>query len=178
MISARLRLSDYHRIIRAFTRVLKSKDREKHQLPRRCAVDYRNLLSRNIMTQKFASTYPPYNTRYAAWKAQYFASTGFHVMRGTMVSNLSVYRGRYKTHWYSGLPSGLTVPGSSWFGPPGKGKPKSVNMYAFVNEYGGNFNGYYHPARPVWRPTLRDYEREGFRQRGKQSLRAIGRNWR
>lgn len=177
MISIKLDQKDFKRIQRGFKRVHRAIIREKTELPKRCAFDYRDLLTRNIMTQKFAGSYPPYNPRYKAWKEQYFATTGFLVMRGIMVGNLTVYPGRSKTYWYSGLPPGLKAPGSSWFSAPGKGKPVNVNMYAIVNEFGGKFGKAYHPPRPVWVPTKNQYEQSGFQERGKQSLEVVKRSW-
>lgn len=174
----KVELKNLNEILRAFKRVERALHREKSELPKRCAFDYRDLLSRNIMTQKFAGSYPPYNPRYKTWKEQYFSTTGFLVMRGTMVGNLSVYRGRFRTHWYSGLPKGLKVPGSSWFGPPGKGKMVNVSMYAHVNEFGGNWGYGYHPPRPVWIPTKEEYKKSKFQDRGKESLEILKRSWR
>lgn len=173
----KIEIPDLKKVIRGFARVRRAVEREKFNLPMRHAVDYRDLLSFNITSQKYASGYAPYNTRYEAWKTQYFANMGFHMMRSTMVSNLTVYRGRYKNWVFSGLPPGLTVPGSSWFGPPGKGKSVPVSMYAWVNEYGGNWGHGYHPARPVWRPSLQEYKTEGAINRGKESLEIIRRSW-
>lgn len=174
---AELVKTDLHRLLRAFKRIERAVNREKYNLPMRQAVDYRDLLIGNIMTQKYAAKYPPYNPRYEAWKSQYFASTGFLVMRGLMVGNITIYRGRHKNWVYSGLPPGLTAPGSSWFKPPGHGKISSVSMYAWVNEYGGNWGYGYHPPRPVWRPTKNEYQANGFINRGKESLEIIRRSW-
>jgi len=168
---------DLNKILRAFKRIERAVKREKFNLPMRQALDYRELLTSNILTEKYASVYPPYNERYKAWKETYFASMGFLKMRRTMVDNLTVYRGKYKNWVYSGLPPGLMVSGSSWFGPPGKGKPVSVNMYAWVNEYGGNWGFGVHPARPVWRPTKDEYQKDGFINRGNESLELIKRSW-
>jgi hypothetical protein len=171
--------ADVRRVLRAFRRIERAVDREKKELPYRCAVEYVNLLRGNIMTQKFAGGYAPYHPRYANWKAQYFASSGYWVMRGTVVNSLTVYRDRHPQRWVGGIrPNAGMVPGSSWFGPPGRGKPKSINMYAYVNEYGGNYVGANHPARPVFRPTKKEYERGGFPKRGRESLDIIGRSWR
>lgn len=174
--------NDIRRITRALERVKRSVNREREELPYRMAVDYVNLLRRNIMTQKFAGSYAPYNPRYAKWKEQYFATTGYWVMRGEIINNLTTYRDRgYKNRWIGGLPPSLSmVPSSSWFYPPGAGgqKPKSINMYAYVNEYGGNYSGYSHPARPIFRPTKVEYERGNFRRRGLEALQLIGRSWR
>lgn len=170
---------DIRRFHRALDRVVRAVAREKVELPYRCAVDYVNLLTRNIMTQKYAGGYPPYNPRYANWKAQYFATTGFWVMRGVIVAALSVYRAGHKQRWIGGLPPNVgMVPGSSWYGPPGRGKPKSVNMYAYVNEYGGTYGGAYHPPRPVFRPTKVEYEYSGFPRRIRETQDIIGRSWR
>ena len=167
--------NDLRRVIRAFNRVVRAVQRESRELPYRMAVDYVNLLTKNIMTQKFAGSYKPYNTRYANWKAQYFATTGFLVMRGSMVNALTVFRDRgYKNRWYGGLPPDAgSVAGSSWFSPPGAGKAKSINMYAYLNEFGGTKS----PKRAVYVPTKKEYEKDGFRKRVKESRNLIGRSW-
>lgn len=128
------------------------------------------------MTQKFAGAYVPYHPRYANWKAQYFATTGFLVMRGAMVNNLTVFQDRsYKNRWYGGLPPGLPdVPGSSWFGPPGTGKSKSISMYAYLNEFGGIKA----PARPVFVPTKLEYQQGGLQNRIAETKNRLARAWR
>lgn len=168
--------NDLRRYLRALTKVLAAVQRESREMPYRMAVDYVDLLRGNIMTQKFAGSYAPYNTRYAGWKAQYFATTGFLVMRGAMLNSLKVFRDRgYKNRWYGGLPPDAgSVPGSSWFGPPGMGKSKSINMYAYLNEFGGIKS----PKRPVFVPTKKEYERDGFLKRVNTSKNVIGRAWR
>lgn len=175
-ISIRLNMNDVKRISAALLRVVQVVQKEKHELPFKCATDYVNLLRQNIMTQKFAGRYVPYHPRYANWKAQYFASTGYLVMRGEMVKNLTVFRDRgYKNRWYGGLPPNLpSVPGSSWFGPPGTGKAKSINMYAWLNEFGGVKS----PERPVFVPTKEEYLERGIERRLKETKNAIARAWR
>lgn len=167
---------DLKRYLQALKRVVLKVQSQSRELPYRMAVDYTFLVTKNIMTQKFAGSYKPYNTRYANWKAQYFATTGFLVMRGSMVNALTVFRDRgYKNRWYGGLPPDAgSVPGSSWFGPPGRGKAKSINMYAYLNEFGGLKS----PKRAVFVPTKKEYERDGFIKRVKESRSAIGRVWR
>jgi hypothetical protein len=170
--------SDISRYLRALKRIERAVNREKVELPYRCAVDYVNLLRYNIMTQKGMGSYPPYNPRYESWKSQYFATTGFWVMRGSIINSLTVYRAGHVQRWVGGLPPNAgSVPGSSWFGPPGTGRPKSINMYAYVNEYGGNYGGAYHPPRPIFRPTKIEYQRSGFGKRVKESKDLIGRSW-
>jgi hypothetical protein len=171
--------SDIRRYLRALTRVERAIDREKRELPYRGAVDYVNLLMKNILSQKHLGGSAPYNPRYEKWKSQYFMMRGFWIMRGEVVKALTVYRDRHPQRWIGGLPPNAgMVPGSSWFRSPGSGKPKSINMYAYVNEYGGHFGGAYHPPRPIFRPSKKEYEREGFPKRIKESQNLIGRSWR
>lgn len=174
-LSIRFDKNDVRRYTRALKRILRAVDREKKELPYRCAVDYVNLLRQNILTQKFAGSYRPYNEKYADWKAQYFEAQGYLVMRGLMVNALTIFRDRgYKTRWYGGLPPNLPLaPGSSWLYPPGHGKPKSINMYAWLNEFGGTKA----KARPVFVPTKQEYEREGIPRRIEESQNIIGRSW-
>jgi hypothetical protein len=170
--------ADVIRYLRAIKRIERAVDREKKELPYRMAVDYVNLLTGNILSQKHLGGAAPYNPRYEKWKSQYFQMRGFWIMRGEVIKALTVYRDRHPQRWVGGLPpSAGTVRGSSWFRSPGAGKPKSINMYAYVNEYGGTYGGAYHPPRPVFRPTKVEYERTGFPKRGKESLNIIGRSW-
>jgi hypothetical protein len=171
--------SDIRRYLRALKRVERAVDREKRELPYRGAVDYVNLLTKNIMSQKYLAGAAPYNPKYEKWKSQHFMMRGFWIMRGEIIRSLTVYRDRHPQRWIGGLPKNAgMVPGSSWFMPPGSGKPKSINMYAYVNEYGGVYAGYNHPARPIFRPTKVEYQRDGFPKRIKESKNIIGRSWR
>lgn len=167
--------NDLRRVIRAMNRIMRAVDREKVELPYRMATDYVFLLMKNIMSQKHMGGYPLYNERYRKWKSQYFMMRGFWIMRGEVVKNLTVFRDRgYKNRWYGGLaPDAGMVPGSSWFMPPGSGKPKSINMYAYLNEFGGTKS----PKRPIFTPTKEEYEKDGFRKRVRESRNLIGRSW-
>ena len=137
------------------------------------------------MTQRFAGGYAPYNTRYARWKEQFAATTGYHVLKGDAIKALTVQKVRvYKwvQIWFSGIPEGVKdTGGKSWLYPLGslKGKPKSIAMYMYVGEYGGNYGkGGKHPKRAVFGPSMVEYSRQGQKKRGGEYLKDIERQWR
>ena len=170
-----------NRIQSAFKRVKETVKSERKKMPRLCALDFRDLLSRNIMTQKFAGSYAPYNPRYKLWKEQnsgYGAGGGFWILSGKIVSSLTVYNDKGDTRWFSGLPKKMPVDRPSWLKAGKTGKTVDINLVAHVNEFGGQYGSYYHPPRPVFIPTKNEYAKSGFLKRGKDSLKIIGRSWR
>jgi len=175
---------DYRRHRSALKRILRVSGIRMNRIQQKMAIDYKHLVTRNIMTQKFAGGYAPYNTRYQKWKEQFAATTGYHVLKGDAVKAITVTKVRvykWKSIWFSGIPSGVKdTGGKSWLYPLGssKGKRKSIAMYMYVSEYGGNYGrGGKHPKRPVFGPSMIEYSRRGQKKRGAEYLKNVQGAW-
>jgi len=168
---------DYRRVLNALDRVLRTSNSQADILPYLASVDCLNLLRRNIMTQKYAP-YAPYNPRYRLWKEQYGAPTGFWVLFGDLVKALSSWKEKDK-QWIAGIPAGVKDSGGkSWFGKGDKGDIKSIAMIAHVMEFGGSFGkGGHHPPRPLFVPTMKEYEKEGLPKRIRESTAKVKGSW-
>ena len=138
---------------------------EHDENPKRNAIGYSNLVTRNIMNQKNMSGYAPYSPRYKAWKEQWGRGSGFWNLFGDLVKSITHFRvadGRMGVRaWMGGVPSNIVDSGGkSWFGRGGFGERKTIAMYGYVMEYGGNWPGAgKHPPRPIFGPTANEYQK-------------------
>lgn len=168
--------NDLTRLLRALDRVESQVKIQQKQLPYLAAIDYKHLLVKNILTQKFASQYQPYHPKYAEWKTQtMLKGSMFWRLYGDVLKNITIFPA---TNGYmSGLPAGVFDSGGKSLGStPNKerGKRKYIAMYATVMEKGLNN----HPQRAVFGPTKDEYYQTGFVLRGSESLTKIGAYWR
>jgi len=175
MISYEIIPRDIERLRRSLLDVLNTSRMESKLLPQRNATDLKQLLIRNILTQKYALGYAPYSPRYAAWKTQTMLM-GSHFWRlyGDLLKNITAQcKGKA---WFAGIPAGiLDSGGKSWFSTRQSrvGKRKYIGMYARVMEFGyAN-----HPARSVFIPTQEEYIKAGWINRGGESLKKVGNRW-
>ncbi|MDY0324787.1 MAG: hypothetical protein RBQ87_01270 [Candidatus Cloacimonadaceae bacterium] len=140
------------------------------------AASFRAMLLRNILTQKFATTYAPYSPRYAEWKTQkMLLGSHFWKLFGDVLENITLHR--RNDGWFAGIPEGIyDSGGKSWFATKTNrvGKKKPVSMYAIVMEEGLNS----HPARPMFGPTLDEYAAGEWIRQAEQSLKRINEAWR
>ena len=178
---------DLKRWVRGVNGVNREVHHQAEDLPRKNSIDYVMLLIRNVQTQKFAGHYDAYNPRYAKWKSQYGTRTGFHQLAGDLVNSLKSFKTTSKragvsAAYMGGITTGATDSGGkSWFGEGDKGKSKSINMYARVMEFGGNFRsrgGGIHPPRPVFAPTTLEYSLDGQNRRAKEAMNKVKNRWR
>lgn len=175
----------YGRYRIALKRTLKRSGEEMNRIQQKMAIDYKHLVTKNIMTQRFAAGYAPYSERYEKWKRLFAASNLYHVLKGDAVKAIIVIKVRvykWQSTWFSGIPEGVKdTGGKSWLYPLGspKGKSKNIAMYMYVSEYGGEYGrGGKHPKRPVFTPSMVEYSRGGHQTRGKEYLRKVEGAWR
>ena len=175
MIRWQIVQSDIQRIRKSLLKILSVAENEKNVLSYNCAVDFKNLLFQNIITQKYSTNYAPYSPRYAEWKTQkMFLGSSFWRLFGDLLQNLSLRR--ESDGWFSGIQAGVyDSGGKSWFSTRGKrvGRRKPISMYASVMEFGLHT----HPARPVFGPTTDEYAADGWKKRGAESLKRVGSAW-
>ncbi len=167
--------SDVTRFNRALDRIAHKARTQEQILPFNASTDYKHLLIRNILTQKYAGSYAPYSERYAKWKAQtMMMGSHFWMLFGDLRESIATFK--VPGGFFSGIPVGaFDSGGKSMFGTPDelKGKSKRISMYGRAMEYGIG-----QPARPLFGPTLNEYFLGGFSLRGLESLNKIRLGWR
>ena len=171
-IHIRFRRSDYTRWLRATAKIQAEALRESLNLPYRMAVGYTNLVRSNISTGKFTAMYAPYSERYYHWKYFIFGSSGgFWYLKGHLLRSLTTFR--HENGWMGGIPAGIQVEGSSWFGEGQTGRP------AYVAEYGNwmEFGRGRQPARPLFTPTLKEYRENEALKEAVVSLNKVASRW-
>lgn len=186
MLSTEVKLedADLTRIMAAIDRVANSVVFYSEEAPRKMALAYLIILRQNILSGKFDTLFPAYNTRYAAWKTKVTGSTGkFWRLYSDLMMALKVFPATGRGYW-AGVPAGVyDRGGKSWLGEgkSGQGKRKPIAMYGSVMEFGLNK----HPARPLFTLTFRDFAWSGSLATagpawkvGDEVLRVIGSNWR
>jgi len=152
------------------------------EMQRRCAVDYFQLVVKNLMAGNRPG--PAYTPRYRTWKYEY-GWEGYpspRRLRGDLVRSLTAFRKSSGHGWAGGVPPGaMDAGGKSWFGKGAdgpKGKSKSIGMYGWVMEHGGSWpQAGTHPKRPIFEPTAKEYASEGWGKRGKEALDELKKGW-
>ncbi len=163
--------ADIKRVLRALDRLESKARRLESQHSFSSAQDYTVLVKKNLLQQKFASKYPPYNPRYAEWKAVKMSNgSAFWKLYGDLFRSISTFKVGRKD-WFGGVPAFIyDKGGKSWFSTPGNrvGKAKRIAMYGHVNEQ----------KRPLFEPTADEYEKNGWPKQGDRALRELGKQWR
>lgn len=136
----------------------------KGELPRKLSIKYSEAVKENLINQTFASTYKPYNQKYADWKQKHGGRIGgFWQLSGKLF--MSIKGGfRVADGFFGGIPFGsMGEPGMN-YGLNGPAKP--IVMYGKMMEYGSpniNHSGV-HPKRPLFEPTFRKFVFSGSKQ--------------
>lgn len=174
MIVPTLITKDLYRIQRAVKRTVRQIFVQRRNMPRRCALEATQVLRGNINKQAYAP-YQSYTDKYAKWKRQHGYPNMFWKLSGDLIRNIKTHRISH-TEWMAGISdSAMGVRGHY----SGNLKRYPIAKYARVLEYGGNFGrGGRHPARPVFRPTAKDYRRSLMPKQADKSLGIIASKWR
>lgn len=140
-------------------------------LPFKCAIDFRDLLIRNITSQKYSSGYPKYSKEYAKWKSETArAGNKFWVLGGDLLRSLSFFK--VKDGWMSGIPPGVRDSGGkSMYGKGGR--PVLISVYGRFMELGRRGQ----EPRELFKPTTNEYAKGPWQKRGRESLKIIARGW-
>lgn len=166
-------LTTFNRWFFALQKVKSMVELQVKDNPYHNAVDMCFLLRHNILTQKYAATYPTFNERYQEWKAKYGKGVGrveywnlfgnlLDAIKPTKVSMVG------RKGWLAGIPSdAMSSGGQSWFGKGDKGEPKSIAMYGRIAE----------ERRPLFAPTTEEYSETQWAEQGKKSLKKIKQSW-
>lgn len=174
IIQVRFVSYQYNRWMRAVEKIKKNALSEKENLPRRMSIDYCNLVRKNLLAGKYASTYARYNERYQEWKYKIFRSQGgFWELRGLLLISLKSYKSG--NGWFGGIPAGIMDTGNvSWFGKGDRGRPVPIAQYGIWMEYGRRGQ----PSRPLFRPTLIEYSDTQAIERLDESRIKLRESWR
>jgi hypothetical protein len=181
-IGIRLDENDLRHFMTALTRLESNVRKQSNDIPRLHAIDYYHQVVGNIMTQAKMAGYPNYHPRYAAWKEQR-SSGGFWRLAGDLVMAMTYMRvgqsGGEDHAWFAGVPAGIKDSGGkSWLGNTPRGKKKEIAWYGRIMEE-GYYGVQFHPARPIFEPTLRDYVASGIpQQKAERGLGIAAREWR
>jgi len=159
MIKISFKDTDMKRVRSAIQRTMLAVKSAQANLAYIGAVDYRNALMDAIANQSMPSRayYPPYNQGYAKWKLETAGHLRFWELRGDLIANLRVFKAA--GNWVSGLLPGAT-----------SSMGENISEYAYRNETDR--------GRPLFGPVAKQYARTGWKQRGKEALNAISREWR
>jgi len=172
MITIKFIEADLQRYLKALEKLKQSaKLFGQDEMQRRCAVDYFQLLVKNIMKRTRPS--PAYSKRYRKWKYEY-GWMGYPSpwrLRGDLIGSLSAFRAPDGNSWIGGVPIGaMDSGGKSWFGKGSKGPSgpsKPIAMYGSVEE----------ARRPVFKPTAEEYAKSGWSKRGQEALNDLRKAW-
>uniref|UniRef100_A0A6M3KJ38 Uncharacterized protein n=1 Tax=viral metagenome TaxID=1070528 RepID=A0A6M3KJ38_9ZZZZ len=162
---------DFNRYMTALQRMeIVAKETITDTMQRDCAVDYYQRVIKNILSQKFASSYIPLSTEYSKWKSKRMYKMPAHwELSGALMRSLQAFRynGWRGKGWFSGVPSGAT-------GERGR----LIAVYGAAGEF--REVRAIQPARPVFTPTKEEYKTDsgGWSKRGRESLVKIKQTWR
>jgi len=167
MITIKFIEADLQRYLKALEKVEQSvKLFGQDEMQRRCAVDYYQLLVKNIMSKMVPK--PSYSPRYARWKKKY-GRMGFPSpwrLKGDLVASLSAFP--VGKGWMGGVPIGaMDSGGKSWLGKGDIGDSKPIAMYGSIEE----------DRRPVFGPTAKEYAGAGWQKRGQEALNQFRKEW-
>ena len=136
------------------------------RIQNKMAIDYYQLVVKNIVSQKFRWTV--YSTDYRDWKAKSnYPGKGFWQLTKDLMGSLTTWKDG--EGYRAGIPSGA-MGGASW---SPKSPKRSISMYGWYGEYGRKKQ----PARPLFEPTMDEYAADGHPKRGEEALVGIGRHW-
>ncbi len=163
MVLIQVRHSDISRSINALTRMQGMVVLETNEMPKRMAIDYYHLLHANIFSEKYSAGYAKYSDRYAKQKQRGgYPFPGWWKLDRELVNSLSAFK--VEGGWMGGVPAGVTNEG------------RYIAVYGTAGEFTDVRKK--QPARPVFKPTMLEYEKGGFATRGVESLKKITAQWR
>lgn len=171
MIEFELDKKDIARMLRALDRLDSKMRRLESQHPYSSAERFKDLLKKNMLSQKFAATYAAYSRKYSEWKTEkMLLGSRFWSLFGDLFRAITVFKAGRKA-WMAGVPGNVhDQGGKSWFSTRSNrvGKSKPIAMYGRVEE----------GRRPVFKPTADEFAKEGWPEQGEKVLNELGKQWR
>jgi hypothetical protein len=168
--------ADFRKVMTALAKTKAAVKFRAKNISYQMAIDYLELIRINIINQRYSGFYSQYNVRYEEWKQKITSDSRFWILKGDLLQSLTIWK--ENSFWRSGIPPGiLDSGGKSWTGTGEKGNPAYIGAYARILEYGGVFDNQVHPPRPLFRPSLTQYEGTGAPKRVDESANIILRSW-
>ena len=167
----RFSVKDYQRWTSALLRVKRRLIAQSRTLPKDCATEYYQLVHKNIMSQRYAGSYPKYTKEYAKWKAKVATTMDFWRLYDALIRNLQAFKVKSdspgETAYMGGIPPHVTYGG------------KPIAMYGSAVEMGKfSKSPKTLKPRPVFWPTALEYAAKKWKERNYQSLNKIKESWR
>lgn len=156
----------------------------KKSLPRTAAREFSQELVKNILSEKFSSTWGAgqnYNERYAEWKAKRFPGRGFWRLTGDLTNSILTTGAKLVSdsvalsQFFAGIPGGVYASQDTSYG--GTSGVKEILYYAKILEKGGYYGTQYHPPRPVVGPSHEEYKPE-FQRKVVSAAAVLRSTWR
>lgn len=168
-IGIRFDVQDFIRWTSALKRITKQTIIEAENLPRKCSIDYYQLVYRNIVSQKYAGGYPAYHPDYEKWKKKLGTRMDYWRLWDALVNSLGSFKVQSdegETAYMGGISDTITF----------KGKP--IAMYGRTVETGKFGPGKAVKPRPVFKPSALEYADKHWVSRFNDSVRKIKQSWR
>ena len=127
------------------------------------SVLFRNLISKNIMKQKYASSFKALSTKYAEKKAKLGLGVGFWRLSTDLLMSLKSFK--YKKGKLKGWVGGV-MPGAR------NAKGEDITKYGLAVE--NTIKG----GRPMFGLTTEDYSAKEFKEIGKKAIKKVKLLWR
>lgn len=174
MIQIQFNQADLTRWMSALRRVKRRvNSRIKGQMQMDCAIEYYQLVHKNIMSEKYAGSYAPYSKAYAKWKKKKdYKYPGWWKLNLDLIKALTIFK--QGDGYVGGVPPGVMDTGGKSYG---KGRPYKIAKYGWIAEWGGVFAGQAHPARAVFQPTMDEYAKDSWKKKGQEALNKVGGAW-
>lgn len=167
---------DFKRWTSAVLRLARFAQSQENDLPRHCAIDYKNLVSTVIATQNFPKKVPDLSESYAEWKRTHGFPMRIGILKNDLLSNIITRKD--KDGWYSGVhPEAMGSGNKNW---SLRGPSKRIVQYAIWLEEGRGRTPTSgpQPARPIFIPTGKKYQKEGWVKRHNVVRRRLMSKWR
>ena len=173
MIQIQFNQADLRRWISAIYRIKRRvRGRVKEQMQMDCAIEYHQLVHKNIMSEKYAP-FTAYAGAYEKWKKKRnYKYPGWWKLNLDLVNALTIFK--QGDGYVGGVPPGAMDMGGKSYG---KGRAYKIAKYGWIAEWGGSFAGQKHPARAVFKPTMDEYAKDGWEKKGEEVLDKVREAW-
>lgn len=173
MIQIQFNQADLIRWMSALRRVKRRAHSQiKTQMQMNCAIEYHQLVHKNIMSEKYAP-FTAYEDRYAKWKKKKgYKYPGWWKLNLDLVNALTIFK--QGDGYVGGIPPGVMDSGGKSYG---EGRAYLIAKYGWIAEWGGIFAGQKHPARAVFKPSMDEYAKDDWKKQGQKALNKVGEAW-
>jgi len=152
---------------------------EKDRLPRNCALEYKDEVSKVIASQAFHKPLAPLSVKYRDWKAAHGFPTSIGILKRDLLQSLIVLKESVRAYgaYYGGVdPSASDQGGKNWYL---QGASKKIITYAIWLEEGRGptKTGGAQPARPIFKDTREFYAKGPWLRKNEVVINLMKRMW-